>query len=59
MCLVQAQEEKQTDELKSMVERKDEEITQLKSDMKQLKKKIVQLTKLVHSLHIQVQSLCL
>ena len=45
MCLVQAQEEKQTDELKSMVERKDEEITQLKSDMKQLKKKIVQLTK--------------
>lgn len=45
MCLVQAQEEKQTDELKSMVERKDEEITQLKSDMKQLKKKIVHLTK--------------
>ncbi|XP_048781282.2 FYVE and coiled-coil domain-containing protein 1-like isoform X2 [Ostrea edulis] len=40
-----ARDEDKSKELKSIEEGKDKEISQLKSDMKQLKKKIVQLTK--------------
>lgn len=54
---LRAQEEKQKEELNSIEESKDREISQLKSDMKQLKKKIVQLTKEKDSLWQQTDRL--